>query len=526
MRFLMLLTLLACKQDQELSKRTDVQGASDWPKAVVEPGSLNFGDLSYLQSAEQLFTISNQGTDNSILHIEEILHTAGADAGYTMLLPVECTSETECDLALNYGESVEVIVTLTATQPGDLPGEILVKSDDEDNPAIPVPLIGRGLWPAVAVDPPSTTYPDTTVGCETVQEFTITNVGTDMVEVTEIVHDGPGYAVIERPSELPLLLDPGAAVSVSLGFAPGDEGTFEGELVVGSNDPRGEQRATFVGNGVVPGTQHVTHTVPALDKLDLLVMVDKSYSMTDDRTTLASNAQSFAETLSGMGRDIQVMVVTEQDGCNTGGILTPDMADFAAKFQSAVLEGEENTWSEALLYLSKKAIDQTDEFMCNAEFLRSDAMLHAIIISDEDDSGPVDWFEVVSDLRVKKGAQHLVKFSGVIGLPPSGCETETNTAAPGRRYASAIEETDGQMISLCDNWAPQLNTAATQQITRDAFPLLGLPDELTIGVMVDGLRRTSDWYYMSDINSVIFEENLPYSGQTVDITYEVPLTCE
>ncbi|MCR4312137.1 MAG: choice-of-anchor D domain-containing protein [Candidatus Uhrbacteria bacterium] len=523
MRKLILLLLVACKQDQELSKRTDVQGPDDWAKAVVSPPSHECGPLGYLTSAEQTYTITNDGTDNGILTIGSIEMSATSYAGYTVQLP-ECLLDPSCELKLLHGESTEVTVTLMSLGPEEMPGEMIVKSSDEKNPAIPVPVHGLGVMPKLAIDPPTATYPDTTVGCEVVQPFTLTNVGNDELDLATIEHDGASYSIIERPA-LPDALMPGESLAITLGFAPTGNGDYPGSLNVTSNDPRGLQTAPLAGIGVVPGTQHVSYTVPFVDKLDLQVFVDQSFSMDDDQTRLAANAAAIASTLSAMEEDVQVMVVTSDDGCSTSGILFPDDPEFVATFQAAALDGPEGLWSEAGLYVSLLAIQQTGEYMCNEGFLREGALLHTIYISDEADSGPVSWVEVLKNMRSIKGAEHLVMASAVVGPLPSGCSTGSNSAAPGHGYTEIALETHGGLVSLCDDWAPQLNIIATSDVTRDTFSVIGVPDELTISVSVGGLRRTGGWHYMSDSNSVVFDLDIPHSGQTVDITYEVPLAC-
>ncbi|KKW29714.1 MAG: hypothetical protein UY72_C0035G0014 [Candidatus Uhrbacteria bacterium GW2011_GWD2_52_7] len=89
---LLLLTLAACKHDNGLAKRTDVVGANDWPKAVVTPPTLTFGEMSYLETKQLTFTITNEGTDNSALTVDDIVMTAGDDIGYVMQPPAISSS--------------------------------------------------------------------------------------------------------------------------------------------------------------------------------------------------------------------------------------------------------------------------------------------------------------------------------------------------------------------------------------------------------------------------------------------------
>lgn len=517
MRLLLLTWFLACTPDNNLSERTDVTSPNWRPAIGVYPSTLDYGLLGWGESMTRSFTIRNEGDDHSTLHVADVYPASGDD--FTLLgAPIE-------PFELRVNEEREVKVSFTANEPDDFFGEMMVASDDDEEPVVPVALLAGGTMPKLQVTPDMYSYGDVNVGCNDRTDFTLTNVGDQDLRVDSVLQDGAGHTMENRPV-LPSTLAPGAEMTVTLGFAPMIDGSLPGTLVVQSSDPRGETSVPIAANGVSPGAQAISYVVPSVDALDLLVYVDQSVSMDDDQLALAANAEAFAAALIAMGRDVHVMVATSDDGCGTGGVLTPSSPGFAEQFRSAVLDAPAGVWTEAGLYVVQQAVRKTDEFMCNAGFLRSDALLHVIMISDEPDQSPVPWFDVVEELRTKKGSSHLLMMSAVIGPVPWGCyEAGVNSAEPGDGYYEATVETHGGRASLCDNWAPELNVIAASSITRDTFALVGLPDVATITVMVDGVRRTTGWHYMTDSNSIVFDADVPFSGQTVDITFFVPLSC-
>lgn len=519
MLFLTVQLFVACQSDNKLQRHADdPNSAYHFPTIIVEPTTLDFGALSGGDVAEEVFTITNQGTEMSELTVDAIALTLGNDAGFSI------TTMPELPLVLGWEQTTEVVVTFSPGLPGETTGQVVVESDDELHPEVPVGLRGEGLVPYLVVDPPTYDFGGLTAGCEATTTFSVRNDGNDALTLEDVVSEGAGYAVTARPV-LPAVLAPGEAVPVTVAFAPGTEATFGGGIVAVSDDPRGDQRAAITGNGVLPGTYHDAYAVPTGGRVDLLVFVDQSVSMNDDQVTLATNAQAFGEGLSTLTDDWHLMVVTADDGCSVSGIITPATPNCAAVIADTVLAGEEGSHSERGLYVSYLAVQAADAFECNEGFLREDALLHVIYISDESDQSPEPWTYYVDALRAMKGAEHLVKMSAVAGDVPSGCSTDENSASSGRGYYEAVEATHGGFVSLCSDWSTQIATMAGYGVTRDTFALSARPDPNTITVLVNGTRRGTGWHYMSDSNSVVFSAGVPVSGDSVDITYVVPVTC-
>lgn len=511
---LLLLALAGCKNDQKLNRRLDEYiGAEHFAVIQVDPPSIDYGALPADAYVEEVVTVTNVGTDMSTLTVRAVDLTIGDVDGFTI---IDAPATTE----LRLNESLTFTVGFAPATLSDVSGQVVVSSDDEVNPHVPVALAGRGIWPQLLVEPDPLAYAPTLVGCPLSDTFALRNVGTQDLTITAIASEGTGFDILERPA-LPLILAPGASAPVAMTFAPTDGGSFTGTLSVESDDPRDIVRAAQEGSASDPGRYLDAFLVPSAGKLDILFAVDQSNSMAPDQALLAEQASALATALQTVTDDVQVGVVTGDNGCLVGGIMAPTNEDFHAKFTNAVQQGDETmsgyVYTEALIYLAWKAvIEQGGEFGCNTGFPRPDALLHVIPVTDEpyDGDGLVhtSWWSMLEDLRYHQDADHLVKFSAVAKPDYAGA------------YADVVTETHGTLLDIRTNWSAEVDTVAASNITVDTFPVTAPPDEPTMRVYLDRVLLSTGWMYRSDIRAVVIPEGVS-SGHLVEIQYETPLDC-
>lgn len=224
------------------------------------------------------------------------------------------------------------------------------------------------------------------------------------------------------------------------------------------------------------------------------------------------------------------MVATDYSGCNDSGLLTASTPDLQGTFATAVTTGSYDDWhggggisatGEAGLYVSAANVENTDPGECNAGFLRPDALLHTVVVSDEPDQSPETWDAYVADLVAKKGSSSLVKMSAVAGDYPSGCAT----ASAGVGYYEAASATGGAFASICSDWASTVDVLAEASASQSSFPLTYTPDPDTIVVWVDGAEQSSGWAWDSSTNTVVFDASVG-GGSTVEIDYAAVGTCD
>jgi hypothetical protein len=182
----------------------------------------------------------------------------------------------------------------------------------------------------------------------------------------------------------------------------------------------------------------------------------------------------------------------------------------------------------------------------NAGFLREDAFLLVIFVTDENDcsdDGAMDSMgaaacysdpdllvpvsEYVHDFQAIKSSDRLFT-GGIIGPKMSEAEGCVSDVAPGHRYRSFLEYTGGTEGSICDSefgsimFDMGLNAAGI----RTAFELSELPRTESIQVWVDfeeiPQSTTDGWSYNEETGYVIFNgDSVPERGSEIVIEYEM-----
>lgn len=514
---LLFLALAACGSEQNFGKAGDYAGAQG-PVIEVVPPELDFGALAAGEVATGTFTILNNGPEESILEVSDIRLTGPAE-GFTIVSDI-------ADISIPGGApGVDVEVAFTPMGAADQVSEAVVDSNDEATPHKSVILRGEGLVPELQIDPDPYDMGTTYVGCDRDGELTLTNIGTDVLVVESLTQSGDAFTFTNL-NTLPLSLEPGASATVQLLFAPLAEDTYPSELVAVSNEPMGTRVAAQSGEGRYAGEGDDSFEVPTDPPSDIIFFVDQSCSMDDDARSLGSNFSSFISQLNTYTTDWHIIVANDDDGCNNTGVLTTATTNYVSRFETAVTSGG-GTWTEAGLTVTANAVDKTDSSECNAGFLRADALLHIIMVSDEPEQSLRSWDTYVNQVIAKKGDASKVKFSAVAGDVPGGCRSGSNSAEPGTGYYEAVNATSGEFLSLCSTWSSSVGVLADASITMSTFTLEQTPVPETIEVAVNGAPQTGGWNYDSGSNSIVFDPAfVPAEGDTVDVAYALLATCD
>ena len=510
---LLLPLLLAAGCIEQGFSHVDKGGDGDGPAIEVSPSLLDFGEVGAKDDAVvQTFTIKSVGaTDLNVSGIE-----IGGEAASSFTILTEGLS-----FMLPPGAEEEIEVAFVPFGADDQLGEAIVASDDPDRPQAMVELVGAGSVPELEISPDPLDYGVTYIGCDEENYIDLTNVGTDLLNIEDISFGGDSFTLSEDYS-LPIKLEPGESTQLTLNFNPSDVDVYNGELSVTSNEPMGTRTASQTGEGKYGAEYTDSWEIPTDPPSDIIFSIDRSCSMDDDQVKLASNFSTFISQLSGYSNDWQIIVANDDNGCNNTGILTTSTANYESKFTNGVKSGG-GMWTEALLTVTKNAVELTDSGECNTGFMREDAMLHIIVVSDEPEQSVSKWSDNVAAIVAKKGSSANVRISAVAAPVPGGCGSN----APGTGYSEAVAATGGVFLSICSDWASPTNLAmlAEASINQDTFELAHTPVESTIEVVVNGAVRTT-WSYDSSINSVIFSEKIPTEGDLVDISYAGNTTCD
>ena len=279
---------------------------------------------------------------------------------------------------------------------------------------------------------------------------------------------------------------------------------------------------------------------------DILVTVDDSCSMAPYQGALASNFAAFIQYATQVNVDYRIAVTTTDD--RPGGeqgrfvtglnhpekILTPSTPNVAQKFSAKVAVGTSGNGNESGLSPSLKALTAPLTLTDNAGFLRQDANLGVLIVTDApDQSGGTAAYYVSSFLSIK-GARKANQFSlsAVAGFnpnPPSTCPPY-DTAPDDGKYRDIVSATRGVQEEICtQDWASSLQRLGKNLFGyRSSFFLTSRPDPLQpMQVSLDGVdipavdaQGATAWTYDPVTNSLTLQPlYVPEPGQTLQVHY-------
>jgi len=159
----------------------------------------------------------------------------------------------------------------------------------------------------------------------------------------------------------------------------------------------------------------------------------------------------------------------------------------------------------------------------NKGFLRDDAQLEIIALSDEEDQSSADVYFYIDFLKTIKGFYNvnMMHFNSIVGASPTTCEE----AGPGNRYIKASQETNGQIGDICaGSYSSIMNDIGAQTFgLKVQFFLTRLADPPTVRVWINGDECATGWTYDAPSNSIIFDENgscMPQPGDEIKVYYK------
>jgi hypothetical protein len=309
-------------------------------------------------------------------------------------------------------------------------------------------------------------------------------------------------------------------------------------------------------------------------KVDILFVVDNSGSMSNKQAELAKNFQEFVKIAVLWNNDYHVGVVTtDVEDPNQSGrlqdasgvrIVSKKDADPTGKLlklanQGANGSGDEQGLQGAYLALKlpltadtlKTCVKDADcggapaECVTNPDdgskacgghnraFIRKNAALEIVVLSDEEDSSPnppdfyANYFYSIHGI----GNKNLFHFHAIAGDPGSGCKGNGD-ATPGDRYNDLVQKTGGKFGSICANdyaqFLKDIGNAAFG-LTEQYF-LTRNPEPSTIDVKINGVacKQAGDtWAYDGASNSVTFApaakggKCMPQTGDKIAIHYKM-----
>lgn len=416
--------------------------------------------------------------------------------------------------------------------------------EDSDPPEPPATA------PDIEVDPPDLNFGAFPANCPADPlKITISNVGDAELEVSEVVLNGPQAAVYNL-RVTPQTLAPGESFKANVGFTPpGWELYNQARVQVMSNDPdEGTVNVGLTGEGAEDAVWEQQWTQVRASSVDVLFVIDNSGSMSDNLQELANSFRVFIREFDNLGLNYHIAVTTtDMDradaGQFVGAVITDQSADPVGEFRAQTAQGSAGSGDERGRDAAWAALTAPLINGANSGFLRNNANLAVVVVSDEDDSstnvtvgGFNNW------LNNLKGDPMLTSFSGMVGPDNGGgiglgfaCSIlggSDATFAP--RYHDAIRGTKGVWGDICQyQYQPFLTFLAyvAAGLLVD-FPLDKTPSAIgSIEVLVDGVPvpygAVDGWTYDANNNVVqLHGDSVPDPGAVIVIQYPYATACD
>ncbi len=495
----------------------------DGGEAVLhcDVSGLDLGTVVAGQRVTGELTLSNAGDD--LLLIGEVTVDGPSDP------PVFHTDWPGGVVALRPGDAVVVTVAFEPLTRQDYDAWLIVESNDPVSSPNLVELTGRGIAPVLRLTPTSVDFGDVEIGCSRDRSITLRNDGTLPLVLDDIVFEASSDELSATIPDTTGDVLPSESVTITVSYAPRDDMADTSYLYVYGNDLQ-----TPVGLVTQTGTAH--YPDPVVDEfeqtnaaVDILWVLDSSCSMSSVQESLEDNFASFIGILTAFDIDYHVAAMAAESSTFRGAVpfMTPSTPDPYGTFIDMVSVGTSGSHGQALLQswnaLHPPAYESGSH---NYGFLRDEANLYIVYISDKDEYSPDPVPYYVTRLQALKDDPDMLRIGGVTGQE-IGCSSEFGAAQPSPRFEQAISATDGISTSLCASaWIDALFEQATWGL-RSGFGLSQTPMQDTIEVAVNGVATFAGWRYDADRESIVFESGWePEFHDIVTVTYSPVSHCQ
>jgi len=192
------------------------------PEIEILHTSLSFGFVTVSVSSQKTFTILNTGT--AVLNVTSIT----APDGFTVFPSTGFTVPEN-------GNRI-VTVTFAPTAVKSYSGNIIINSDDPNEPKVIVSVSGIGipvLYPEIEVVPDWLYFGYVVQYLFTTTTLTIKNTGTGDLTITNIIEPDDFFMV---DLVIPFTIPANCSKEVTVGFQPYELGLYEDNLIIESND--------------------------------------------------------------------------------------------------------------------------------------------------------------------------------------------------------------------------------------------------------------------------------------------------
>ena len=565
------LTLSTSDPEGDISIDLNGQGVVQAVCALeVTPEIRQFGTIQLGSSVVSPITLTNTG--DADCHISDLELRAGIG-------PAEFDFQNPPTLPLTisrqgYAGSTYVLdVEFAPTQTGMHDAYVWITSDDPDihqsggvgcdSPPQPgqtcVPLRGWSEELVIEIIPSELDFGLVAVGCNSSERrvalYKLCNFDLNVTSIALDNTNDTNFEITYAPS-LPYPL-PLWGFEVRLRYNPQDTSLHSNNIQIHTDNSIVDLiTVPIYGQGTNISDQTDVFFQQTNVKTDVLFVIDNSGNMGWAQDEMSGGIPYFISQAIALDADFHIGVIaTEVNEAETGmgnpprdiipgvlvqapghpKIITPTTPDLEQALSDNARLGECcSDEQEAGLQAAWMALSQplVDDPAANAGFLRDDAKLYIICLSNEQDQSKGDPRFYENFFEFLKGSTNTewMKLSAICGDSPSGCSASGGDAEYGSRYIRVANETGGIFESICTtNWQLTMeNMAADAFSAVREFPLSRSADPVTISVTVDGSpvpQASCDgcpngWTYYPDTNLVYFGDDVvPAPGSRVEVMY-------
>lgn len=294
---------------------------------------------------------------------------------------------------------------------------------------------------------------------------------------------------------------------------------------------------------IEPAGSNFAQTVTMNKEVDVLWVVDTSGSMAAHQNNIAAQVSKFVDSLNATGLDYHIGVTSmDMSGSGARGrlvaqtgtpvVLTKSTPNLIGLLIGRLKLGEVGSATERGREATLEALTLTASGKANSGFLRKDALLNVIFLSNEDDKSD-DLVDYVAELDAIKpplplgDRSWIAHFLGVMPNDPTCTSAPWGVKLPGYRYIELVDASGGAKESICDaDYSRALtNVKARVLEISTEFPLDRKPIEASIKVYVNGIEipksEVNGWTYRASANAIRFHGTaIPAAGAGIHVAFD------
>ncbi len=275
--------------------------------------------------------------------------------------------------------------------------------------------------------------------------------------------------------------------------------------------------------------EYFTQAAEQTKMLDIVWIIDNSGSMADEQTNLGNNFNKFIADFISMNVDFKMGITTtdvsssSQKGKMVAGSdtkLTSAKAkankdQFLTDFKNLVQQGIKGSGYE-------KGLEASEGFMQkNAKsFLRKDAYLAVVILSDEEDQSLKAPSFYTDYLKSYKNSAGLVKIYSIVD---KNLKSLGGNTVGFKRYAEASDQTAGVVADITDDYSKVLMDMGKTIIKLlSSFALAHDATPASMKVYVNN-QEVFGYTYDASSSSIKFNDgHVPAAGAKIKVLYKKP----